>query len=383
MPQTKQSLSENGSVWFIARDNESKGPFTQSEILEFAKTGYVKPATMVWKEGMQDWIEFGKSDLKDLLSDNGLSVPDSPNAMPPPIRRLAPQASKDSKGSFVVLLCVLGIGIIIGAALSVLFFRQQLSRTSDGLSEAPSNATADADEGIAADSPEGVVKSYLKANKWQDRLSYVRNPQLVRRLMEVRYANVDWSKPLTFNIEKKQTENDYSIVGVKMDNDTSFFALKKEKDGWKIDWPASVQYNPMTVAAYKAQRPLEHYNMRMRAKLSDYYNFEFGNGQSKYYSIQLTGPDDDDERMPYGYIEKKSEPGKKLFEFLKDGEAHFVILKISFLPGSTGDVVLIHRFIASNWIDDEPKLADEVERDATLATSLVGLQSDACKEGAR
>ena len=128
--------------------------------------------------------------------------------------------------------------------------------------------------------------------------------------------------------------------------------MKRTPDGYRIDWEASLQDNPMTLEAYMAQRPLTPMTFRVAAKLATYYNYEFSNAQPGYFSIHLNSID----LIPalYGYVERRSKSGKRMYEILKDGETHHLTVNTRFLTyRSSSNTVLIDTLISESWIIDE------------------------------
>ena len=241
--------------------------------------------------------------------------------------------------------------------------------------------------GCFRDSPEDVVKHYLKAKKWRQRLAYVRNPERVRRTMEATYEHDHvFTGAKTFTIESKQVDGNTAIVATRVDEVPSYYLLYSEEGEWRIDWPSSVRHNPMTTAAFRAARPFEHRNFRVSAKASDAYRDSFRDEKEKYFSIALR--DADGESFPSAYVLRASTEGKRIAEFLKDGEEHLVILKLSYPADSSGDSVLAHQLVATSWVDDQPKLADLEDRRAPASVlgtasptgSVFGaLQVDSCR----
>ena len=107
----------------------------------------------------------------------------------------------------------------------------------------------------------------------------------------------------------------------------------------------------MSWKAYKAQRPTVPMEFRVKATLDDYYNYEFMGAQRYYWSIELG----DLNVGLNGYVRKDSETGKKMYELLKDGEGHNLIVKMKFLPNGSphGNVVLIEELIFDNWLKEK------------------------------
>jgi hypothetical protein len=72
-----------GAEWFYGKDNTQHGPISAAELKQLAQDGRLKPADLVWREGMGEWIAASK--VKGLFDD-------SP-AAPPQARPAAPKAS--------------------------------------------------------------------------------------------------------------------------------------------------------------------------------------------------------------------------------------------------------------------------------------------------
>lgn len=224
--------------------------------------------------------------------------------------------------------------------------------------------------------PEQVVESYLKAKDWQERLKYVLDADKVKAAMEKRYSK--YEPPEKYKVHPlKQIKDQWvgvdaviwgkNALGGEV-SDTYHYYLQKTNNGYKIDWESSVGLNSMTAAAFKAQRPKEPVKFRLLGKLSDYYSPVGNDVAETHWSVGLTGGDK--EFIAYGYITKNSEDGKKLYEILKDGETHRLILTvryptdfeieelknygsrggIRFFSG-TGDATLIEKLVCEGWLD--------------------------------
>jgi hypothetical protein len=121
--------------------------------------------------------------------------------------------------------------------------------------------------------------------------------------------------------------------------------------------------NPMTAIAFRASKPTKPEVYRVWGKLDNYYNYMFSSTYSNkmediYYSVRMSiGMDHQTE--VFGYIEKKSVDGEKLFNVLKDGVFHPLIVSIGYLEGNTGggQVCKIHGFINEYWNADDSALS--------------------------
>jgi hypothetical protein len=62
-------------MWYFVENGSRKGPVSLEEIQSLITQEIVTPTTLVWKQGMNDWLTVDESELKDLL----------PKDVPPPI----------------------------------------------------------------------------------------------------------------------------------------------------------------------------------------------------------------------------------------------------------------------------------------------------------
>lgn len=217
--------------------------------------------------------------------------------------------------------------------------------------------------GCGSKTPESVVESYLKANTWEERAKYVLDADRVKPAMEKRYSK-DYEPIEKFKVNPpKQIKDQWvgvdtviwgkNLLGAESSN-TNLYYLQKTNAGYKVDWEASVGFNSMTAAAFKAQRPKEPIKFRLIGKLSDRYYYipwDRRNAEKSLWSVALN--DGDENSLAYGYIEKESEDGKRLYEILKDGEEHRLTLTIKWLEDSRPDdkVVIIEKFVCNGWLD--------------------------------
>jgi hypothetical protein len=65
--------------WYYVIGNERKGPVSSESIITSIKNGELNPNTLVWKQGMANWIPFAQSELGKLVT---LSPPPLPTKPP-------------------------------------------------------------------------------------------------------------------------------------------------------------------------------------------------------------------------------------------------------------------------------------------------------------
>lgn len=206
---------------------------------------------------------------------------------------------------------------------------------------------------ISAGSALDTVRAYLSAPSWRDRSSLVLNPKRVKPLMESRYSGKRWVAP-KFQL-LTQTEPTPSISGwVKVEADVSgsitSYYLKHTMKGYRIDWESSVGFNPMSPEEFRATKPSKPIRFRIYAKLDDYYNYEFLGAKDIAYSIIIE--DRNNNRLGHGYADKNSHIGQVLFNKLRDGNNHEMVLDVQCLPDAeSGSVFVISRVVNLNgWL---------------------------------
>ena len=78
-----------GEQWYFMENGQQQGPIDVVELRRFAATGRIAPATMVWQQGLPQWIPAARL--------NGL-FPSEPATPPPPPVDSAPPPPSSSGG---------------------------------------------------------------------------------------------------------------------------------------------------------------------------------------------------------------------------------------------------------------------------------------------
>ena len=116
---------------------------------------------------------------------------------------------------------------------------------------------------------------------------------------------------LTVRVQRKV------VVGTSEQMDVIDCFLFKTKNGLKADWGATIGYNAAGSTAWRAGKD-DTLTLRVTARLGTYYNFGYTNANETHYSILLFDTSSGNEVRLHGYALKDSQPGRKLFEILKD-----------------------------------------------------------------
>ncbi len=225
---------------------------------------------------------------------------------------------------------------------------------TDGSTPSPSASQAALDPTTAA----GVVGAYFSSPNCVDRVQYVVNPEGNRPAM------LEWYKEKSTCSRKYETIDDKSCATTSVGGDcrvkvtwadkatSTWLCLERASGGYKVDWRCSTGFNPMTVKAFKAQyggrkkaQALTG-TFRLRAKMGDYYNYEFLYSKKTHYSVSVS---DETGQSLHGYVKKDSPEGQAYFDLLKDGEPHAVMASASYGPRSeSSDVVTLGTF-SKGW----------------------------------
>ena len=89
--------------WFFDEAGQRRGPFSESEMVEFIRAGRITTGVTVWKSSFSDWLEVEKTSLAPHLQ--GI-------ALPPPLR---------SQRVNNTIVWVLAFAPIIGSILEYIF----------------------------------------------------------------------------------------------------------------------------------------------------------------------------------------------------------------------------------------------------------------------
>jgi hypothetical protein len=108
----------------------------------------------------------------------------------------------------------------------------------------------------------------------------------------------------------------------------SHYCVVKSAQGYLIDWRCSIGYDPVPLVTFTAQYPFSAPSVfRVRAQLSDVFRADFVRSQRTHYSLTLR---DRDGKLVQGYVERNSADGKKIFDELKDGREHPLLVELGY-----------------------------------------------------
>lgn len=189
---------------------------------------------------------------------------------------------------------------------------------------------------------------YAQSRNVAERLQYIRSPESYREIFQSRYGDREISyTPIRFgrclipansgNMEIYALEEYVAAnQGGRSVEVIQMRYFVKIGSSFKIDWEASVSYNPITLARFRALQDNQVATMRCYANLST-------SSYEEYFAIGIR-----DEAINYqftAYIRKNSEDGLLLMELLENGDARPVILEMQY-----SKEVIITKFIQRGWV---------------------------------
>lgn len=169
------------------------------------------------------------------------------------------------------------------------------------------------------DSIISVVQQFYGAKKWEDLLPIVYNPNKVEPLMRKMYAN-------GYN-RRVIDRNRIPIPGSNYKPGDKFIVnlypravyMRKTKEGFKVDWEASVQYNEESLSDYTARRGTDKITVRVSFDNISAANLDtYGVGSDYFRSY-------DSESC---YFLKNSSVGQRISKMLKGGCKANIIVEV-------------------------------------------------------
>lgn len=194
-----------------------------------------------------------------------------------------------------------------------------------------------------------LIQSYYACKKWEDRLAFVLKPETVKSSMKEYYT--DNFKSSTVIKDKISIQgSDYKInesFKVVISGYTIFYC-KKTNDGFKIDWEATTGYNQVSLKTFRANLSTHPTEFRVNATIGNYYSYNYFNANSTHLSVEIS---DNENNFIFCYISKSSVEGKKLYEILKDGKKHQLIvgLKVDATEDNSGGIGIITKVVEEGW----------------------------------
>ncbi len=218
---------------------------------------------------------------------------------------------------------------------------------TQGVRELPISAVSPAD----LEEAKWVIRHYVTAANWQDRVAYVRMPERVAPLMEEYYkTNPDGlinqtSMEMTW---AGYVRGHFLIVITVVDTGyrEHYFTLERVGDEYKIDWEVLVEYNPMSWKEFRETRPTEPVVFRASLTADQYYNFQFSDA-TKFQCFRVASREEF--VGLYGYANRAADWYRHID--LAPGFTRLVMIEMRYPPDAQGsNQVEITNFVRSSWV---------------------------------
>ncbi len=264
------------------------------------------------------------------------------------------------------ILCCLALAVVL---VTVHGFRRVLRHREEPLSlfnpQEVGGVATEKDPGVAA---EKVVRQFLAADGWREKIRYVRDPEHVADLMRSYYDNHSGSMPIAWRrLEATGTgyyadpELSHPVTQVQVETQDGLhlnFAVEHTPRGPLVEWETSIGYSPVdwNEILVSQQHALP---VRVLAALDDYYNYDFQN-QAGHLCIRLQDPQTND-LLGYGYLNRQAPEALTLENMLAgsspdDPRPVMIEVKASERSQKTKQVH-ITKVLADGWRSANPVMA--------------------------
>lgn len=212
--------------------------------------------------------------------------------------------------------------------------------------------------------PQSVVLGYLKASAWEERLPFVTDQAKVRDRMEAHYGRMELLARSDFEVLRSYPlgeSEDTKLVEVRFkpqpDRDRKEFKqryyVRRVKDGYRVDWMASLGLNDLTWEEFRELMPRKRRPLRVLAVLPSAPMADRFPGFTtlNYWKVLLLEREERVGQM-VAYLDKRSTEGQRLYELLRDGEPHQLIVEL-FYDQDAQDArgpIRIGRLVAQDWV---------------------------------
>ena len=195
-----------------------------------------------------------------------------------------------------------------------------------------------------------LVQQYYSAKRWTDQLQYVLDSARVEPLMRRYYSGGYSAEKMKKSLIS--VDDDEVALGqvTRVDADMYTVYVKRTADGLKIDWQATSGTDEYSFEAFRAEKSTVARQFRVTARLGSEFARDYGLTSAQYYNVRIGES---------AFVLKNSEAGKKLYDVVKDGFAHDVIVQVryekkSIKSGYTRMFPIITGFVKEGWsLEDE------------------------------
>jgi hypothetical protein len=220
----------------------------------------------------------------------------------------------------------------------------------------------DAEEELEAaqlvDRIDSAVRGFFRAKSIDGMVSFVRQPERVRPLMEIHYSKTPLVSHTVLNMRRLNPltldqRGEFWVASVELDNhETKNLVMEVPEGGAaKIDWETLVCYQPMEWDTFATERPSDtSLEFRVHVQEDHFYSHEFADS-SKWACFRLTTLGS--KETVFGYAKANGDIARALHDLLarNRGAAFSVIVRLSIPAGlQSRSGVVIEKLMNPRWI---------------------------------
>jgi hypothetical protein len=202
-----------------------------------------------------------------------------------------------------------------------------------------------------------TVKAYLAASTIEEKLRYVRYPDVIKARMMHHYHTrpITPLKAITTTGYEPLTlggKTFWRVVAPIDDAKGEALLIEQiEKDQVKIDWESHVYYQPMTWDNYIVEKPSRSIAFRLNIEPTNRYLMEFGD-ESRWCCYELT--EKDSSETLYGYVARNSQAHTAIHNSYLTGKRTFILRIQTSKTLKSPDSVVIDKCISDDVYRIDP-----------------------------
>lgn len=201
------------------------------------------------------------------------------------------------------------------------------------------------------------VKAYLAASTIEEKLRYVRDPDVIKARMIHHYQThpITPLKAITTMGYEPLTLRGITfwrvIAPIDETKGEALLIEQIEKDQVKIDWESHVYYQPMTWDNYIVEKPSRPIAFRLNIEPTNRYLMEFAD-ESRWCCYELT--EKDSSETLYGYVARNSQAHAAIHNSYLAGKRTFILRVQASKALKSPDSVVIDKYISNDVYRIDP-----------------------------
>ena len=212
-------------------------------------------------------------------------------------------------------------------------------------------------EDLAINEAAAVAQAFFKADRWEERLVFVRQPEAVRGMMQAYYQD-HADGPISDAMLAEAIPSRH-LVNLSFEipslNRSHFLCVVLSRGRHLVDWESSSLYQEEQLGRLRAARSMEPTRIAVtvtKSEAANYYNYAF-NDPARWECYQLGYPGLN--LNLFGYALKDSADAISLNAMLGIVDKHPAVLEVRFPPDSqTDNQVEIVGVLRGEWVPLEP-----------------------------